>query len=495
MAYEPLNLTDGHVLTAADIKHIEDGIIAASGGTVTPDVKRLTIDKTTATGAAGSDVTLGVTASDGATGLTVTWTSSDTNVAAFTKLGAAPMHKILTLLKEGKTTITAHVDGYEDDSFEFTVTSATGTPRPVDVFVGDSITAGQGVPAEQRWTRLVADKAQHDEINVGVGGAGFDKTQVDTSGANTVSNQLDKAATLAKGRDVSRVFIESFRNDYLGHKTDIDAYQSAYSKLVTDALVKAKNLFPDVPVYFIPSIIPPSPTMTGEKETIDKMLAVSVTAAATVPDVTVMDGDSCWNLLAGTTGTWQSDGVHPTASGHAKAAEGIESWLSPTVSRNLLSYGPASANQMTVSVNPDKSLQIVYFNTRQWKGVEFEQDASLYKPGARYMLSANRAFLQDGNLLAALRFNDDSTYDMQIKTNSAGALFKAVRAPENITKVTFMIRAAKNMDNTRHEINPCELMVEVTDSAQPSAWEPGTIIGSEPAVSSTIGFDSPKANG
>lgn len=129
MAYEPLNLKDGHVLTAADIKHIEDGIIAASGGTVTPPVKRLTIDKTVAAGAAGTDVTLGVTASDGATGLNVTWTSSDTNVAAFTKVGAAPMHKILTLVKDGTTTITAHVDGYEDDSFEFTVTVVTAASR------------------------------------------------------------------------------------------------------------------------------------------------------------------------------------------------------------------------------------------------------------------------------------------------------------------------------------------------------------------------------
>lgn len=133
MAYEPLNLQDGHVLTAADLKHIEDGIIAAqNGGTPTPAPKSLTIDKTVATGAAGTDVTLAATASDDATGLDITWTSSATDVAAFTKVGAAPMHKILTLLKAGKATITAHADGYEDDSFEFTVT-APATVKPTSI--------------------------------------------------------------------------------------------------------------------------------------------------------------------------------------------------------------------------------------------------------------------------------------------------------------------------------------------------------------------------
>lgn len=93
---------------------------------MTPAVPSLLIDKTATTGVVGTDVTLGVSASDNATGLTVEWTSSKPDVAGFTKTGAAPMHKILTPVAAGVTTITAHVDGYADDSFDFTVTQPQG---------------------------------------------------------------------------------------------------------------------------------------------------------------------------------------------------------------------------------------------------------------------------------------------------------------------------------------------------------------------------------
>lgn len=141
---------EGKIITVAHVT--TQGAYARAVGTatlpapLTTDAKRLVIDKTTATGVAGTDVTLAVTASDNATDLTVTWTSSAPDVAAFTKVGAAPMHKILTLLKEGKATITAHVDGYEDDSFEFTVTTASAiVPTSIEVTPAGplTLTAGQ----------------------------------------------------------------------------------------------------------------------------------------------------------------------------------------------------------------------------------------------------------------------------------------------------------------------------------------------------------------
>ncbi|KAA8827250.1 SGNH/GDSL hydrolase family protein [Bifidobacterium myosotis] len=360
------------------------------------------------------------------------------------------------------------------------IQTTVGTPRPVDVFVGDSITAGHGVPAEQRWTRLVADKAQHDEINVGVGGTGFDRTQYDPSGANTVSKQLDKAATLAKGRDVSRVFIESFRNDYLGHKTDIDAYRSAYSKLVTDALVKAKNLFPGVPVCFIPSIIPPSPTMTGEKETIDKMLAVSVTAAATVPDVTVMDGDYCWNLLAGTTGTWQSDGVHPTASGHAKAAEGIESWLFPTVSRNLLVYGPGQGNGVTVKVNDDGTLNVTTLSSGiAYRGVKWQLPMDGLKPGTPVTLWVE-GVSEAKQLICAVRFNDrtDGKHSMNIGYMYGSSALDRVTSsvPDDATHATLLIRNLATPQNLTFD----HLKIKLENGSGKTVW-------SAPQVTSLAG--------
>lgn len=147
--------TEGQVITVVHVT--TQGAKARAVGTatlpapLTPDVKRLVIDKSVTSGVAGTDVTLGVTASDGATGLTVTWTSSDPTVAAFTKVGAAPMHKILTLVKEGKTTVTAHVDGYEDDSFEFTVTAKpTVAPTSIEVTPAGplSLTADQKQPLD-----------------------------------------------------------------------------------------------------------------------------------------------------------------------------------------------------------------------------------------------------------------------------------------------------------------------------------------------------------
>lgn len=72
----------------------------------------------------GSDVTMSATASDGATGIPLNWSSSDPKVAAFTKTGAQPMHKILTPLTPGSTVVSVSRDGYEGDSLTITVKEA-----------------------------------------------------------------------------------------------------------------------------------------------------------------------------------------------------------------------------------------------------------------------------------------------------------------------------------------------------------------------------------
>lgn len=102
----------------------DPSIATVAGGT-----PQLSIAGTPDTGVAGSDVTLAVTSSDGATNLTITWESSDPATAAFEKLGAAPMHKILTLKQAGRVTVTASRDGWKPDTLEFIVTPAEETSR------------------------------------------------------------------------------------------------------------------------------------------------------------------------------------------------------------------------------------------------------------------------------------------------------------------------------------------------------------------------------
>lgn len=84
----------------------------------------LSITSTVTEGMAGTDVTLQATASDGKTDLTLTWESSNPELAAFTKTGAQPMHKILSLLKPGSVTITVKRDGYQPDAITFTIKEA-----------------------------------------------------------------------------------------------------------------------------------------------------------------------------------------------------------------------------------------------------------------------------------------------------------------------------------------------------------------------------------
>lgn len=91
--------------------------------TVARILEPLAITSDVTSGSVGADVTLAAQAPDNATGLTLAWTSSDSSVAAFTKLGAQPMHKILTLLKEGTATITCKHADYLPATIKFTVTA------------------------------------------------------------------------------------------------------------------------------------------------------------------------------------------------------------------------------------------------------------------------------------------------------------------------------------------------------------------------------------
>lgn len=97
-------------------------------------------------GVLSHDYTLGCTLTPAdADDQAVTWTSSDTTIADFTKTGAAPLHKILTTTAKAgttKITVTTH-DGNKTAEMTFTNSVApTGievTPNPIAMRPGDSL--------------------------------------------------------------------------------------------------------------------------------------------------------------------------------------------------------------------------------------------------------------------------------------------------------------------------------------------------------------------
>ena len=124
-----------------DVATVADGVVtgktagstiitATVDGVTSPDltvtvapvpVETVRITSTVNQGVEGSDVTLTAeVAPDDATDKTLTWESSNTEVAAFTKTGAPAGGKILTLLKKGETTVTVHA-GDQSATLDFTV--------------------------------------------------------------------------------------------------------------------------------------------------------------------------------------------------------------------------------------------------------------------------------------------------------------------------------------------------------------------------------------
>ena len=84
-------------------------------------VESVAFTSTITSGVEGSDVTLTAEVKpDNATDKTLTWESSNTDVAAFTKTGAPKGGKILTLLKKGETTVTVRA-GDQSATLGFTV--------------------------------------------------------------------------------------------------------------------------------------------------------------------------------------------------------------------------------------------------------------------------------------------------------------------------------------------------------------------------------------
>lgn len=198
----------------------------------------------------------------------------------------------------------------------------------IDVYIGDSITSGQGVDATQRWSRLLSDASKTSEHDYAVAGSGYDATKTDPKGENTFSKQLDKAAQAENAKNVGRVFITGMTNDLEAHANDLNGYADTYAKLVADTIGKAKQLFPDAQIIVIPAMPVPSDKLEAGKTVIDTAINVLVKAARQAdPDAKVMDADTAWSLLAGTTDTWQSDQVHPNQAGHAKLAQAVKAWL------------------------------------------------------------------------------------------------------------------------------------------------------------------------
>lgn len=184
--------------------------------------------------------------------------------------------------------------------------------------------------------------------NFAVGGVGFHNG--DTTGDNTFSKQLDKAAALiADKTSVKYVVIGGGRND-----PDSLAYNE-----VADTLTKAKRLFPDSEICFIPMLWD-STYPTGKSHNYSTML----NAGNYTDTWTVQDAPS-WGLYRDN----EMTDIHPNTSGaaryghyianilkhHLTAQPRVERWESinkdPAITDTSVSECNVYINGTTVTIN------------------------------------------------------------------------------------------------------------------------------------------------
>ncbi|PXA70036.1 SGNH/GDSL hydrolase family protein [Cryobacterium arcticum] len=126
---------------------------------------------------------------------------------------------------------TASQPAPSDPSAPATVSSTAPTsadPLPVAVFLGDSYTQGfPPVPAEQRWSTLVAADAGWTEVNQGLGGTGFVTTSVMSAcGLEYCPTYVERVpGVIAAAPDV--VLIAGGQNDRAALAADPDRVRAA----------------------------------------------------------------------------------------------------------------------------------------------------------------------------------------------------------------------------------------------------------------------------
>lgn len=240
-------------------------------------------------------------------------TDTQNNTNALTALGAETVNKATTL----KTTIgVAHLNASNNtDALTAlgaeTVDKATTLKNTINnkqdkspvqtelVAIGDSYFEGfrTTTPATDNMIAVASRMLGLTCHNFAVGGVGFHNG--DTTGDNTFSKQLDKAAArITDKNSVKYVVIGGGRND-----PDTLTYNE-----VADTLTKAKKLFPDSEICFIPMLWD-STYPTGKSHNYSTML----NAGNYTDTWTVQDAPS-WGLYRDT----EMTDIHPNTNGAAR---------------------------------------------------------------------------------------------------------------------------------------------------------------------------------
>lgn len=172
--------------------------------------------------------------------------------------------------------------------------------KPVAAFIGDSYTAGDGLPDKttQRWSHLVADALGWSERNFGYGGTGY-TTGGTIEGGVPYSERIDRVA--ASNPDI--VIVAGGRNDLPQRfAQDVPAFFDALKARLPDATIVAIEPQFDAREY------PADLTVLSQivEESVESVGGTYVTTG---------------HVLAGRSDMILPDGVHPDAQGHAAIAE------------------------------------------------------------------------------------------------------------------------------------------------------------------------------
>lgn len=270
-------------------------------------------------------------------------TDTQNNTNALTALGAETVDKATTL----KTTISvAHLNSSNNTKAltalgAETVDKATALKNTINnkqdkppvqtelVAIGDSYFEGlrTTTPATDNMIAVASRLLGLTCRNFAVGGTGFHNG--DATGDNTFSKQLDKAAALITDKiSVKYVVIGGGRND-----PDSLTYNE-----VADTLTKAKKLFPDSEICFIPMMWD-NTYPTGKSHNYNTMLnAGNYTDTWTVRDA------SSWGLYRDT----EMTDIHPNTSGAARYGHYIASIL-----KHHLTAQPRVERWESINKDPD----------------------------------------------------------------------------------------------------------------------------------------------
>lgn len=191
------------------------------------------------------------------------------------------------------------------------------TGRPVVAFLGDSYTAGDGLPhkASQRWSKLVSNFFGWQEDNFGIGDTGYSTAGVLAGGAP----YYDRVNEVASDGPAV-VVVSGGRNDQKDDETAIWRVFTTLREELPDATIIGVQPMFDAGPY--------PPLMTKIGQTVDR--AVTSVGGIYIP---------LGNPLQGRPSLIQSDHVHPNAEGHQVLARAIESALSARLPKSLGATG------------------------------------------------------------------------------------------------------------------------------------------------------------